>query len=888
MSKWIKRIIFAVITLLILSIVGIAVFFLTFDPNAYKDKLQEFVYERYERHLEIQGDIQLSLFPRIGLAVQGVQLSERGSEVPFAAVDNMRFSVAVWPLLWNHLVVDHLFLEGVQAWVEVPGLFLDAEVVEEERDHGGAHVQIMVPADAREYADTGGWMNTLLAPAQAQALEDTVRPRVQRSEFQIDIAGAEVRQATIYFFDPQQRWHAALQDLSLNTGRITFGQPFDVSMKGRLSSEALRTDLRLDGQGVLQVESMAQRLLVHRSSLQATGVAGSFKIDSAEVQGAAEYSYGQELVLKQLDMLAQGRWMHEAQEHDTALHFSAHSMGMHWEQAQFGWEKVNLRVNIKGEQEKAELGLRSDQFWMSPEQAHGTPIVASFKQARDREVTGLALTFDGYSSGWREFRVDTVQLKGRHQTAEQHWELQFDSALLWSHADAQLMFTDGHGLLSLHDPALVDGLTQRVLKGDFYIEPFNGHAAGAFEGYVGEAQEATDTVNERLNWFFWFDRVNTPPQLITHLEAEHIDLNQWIPSFSLQKRTLEAASASSSVQAETAPVPEYTELNWVSLPFEWSWRVEAKELRAESVWLQDFNADGKWQKKGFELSDLQARLYGGQMRAHAAWLDNEQFYGYLGLDEVNTSAVLAALKWPALIQGQGSLEATWQTWGSTLPAWRAGLNAHIQAHIEQGALLGFSAWEQLDAANHVLRQLFSGHVPPMPEAYNEHSLMTFDTARFELKGEYGQLQFVDLFMQGPEYTLTLGEPAWIDIVNEQLDVTVIFDLDLPSQEAEQSTEDSAKPPKFAAYHYGFAQAPIPFRITGPLEAPVIRIQWADMRHRFVQEAIQQGLLDVLGMSLYGALLTQEAAPSKKSTMGALVEDTAKYFGATLKEFLKRK
>src|SRR5690625_1706710 len=113
MVKWIRRLIFAVITLLIISFVGIAVFFLPFDRNAYLDKLQEFVYQRYELHLEIHGDICLSLFLRIGLSAQGVQLSERGSGLPFAAVDLLRFSVAVWPLLWNLLVVDHLALDGV-------------------------------------------------------------------------------------------------------------------------------------------------------------------------------------------------------------------------------------------------------------------------------------------------------------------------------------------------------------------------------------------------------------------------------------------------------------------------------------------------------------------------------------------------------------------------------------------------------------------------------------------------------------------------------------------------------------------------------------------------------------------------------------------------------
>src|SRR5690625_152958 len=108
MSKWIRRLIFAVITLLIISIVGIAVFFLTFDPNAYKDKLQEFVYQRYERHLEIKGDISLSLFPRIGLSAQGVQLSERSRDVRYAAVDHMRISVAVWPLLGSGYGVEEL------------------------------------------------------------------------------------------------------------------------------------------------------------------------------------------------------------------------------------------------------------------------------------------------------------------------------------------------------------------------------------------------------------------------------------------------------------------------------------------------------------------------------------------------------------------------------------------------------------------------------------------------------------------------------------------------------------------------------------------------------------------------------------------------------------
>src|SRR5690606_37207962 len=90
----------------------LAIFLLTFDPNAYEYKLEEIVQERYHRTLAIDGDIELSLFPRIGLAVQGVSLSEVNSSETFASIESMRLAVAVWPLLSSNLVVDHVTING--------------------------------------------------------------------------------------------------------------------------------------------------------------------------------------------------------------------------------------------------------------------------------------------------------------------------------------------------------------------------------------------------------------------------------------------------------------------------------------------------------------------------------------------------------------------------------------------------------------------------------------------------------------------------------------------------------------------------------------------------------------------------------------------------------
>src|SRR5690606_31039135 len=101
----------------IAAVVGIAIFLLTFDPNAYKNKLEQIVYNRYQRTLSIKGDIELSLFPRIGLSLQDVSLTNRNSTDTFASIDSARFAVAIWPLMFNRLVVDHVAVTGFKAWV---------------------------------------------------------------------------------------------------------------------------------------------------------------------------------------------------------------------------------------------------------------------------------------------------------------------------------------------------------------------------------------------------------------------------------------------------------------------------------------------------------------------------------------------------------------------------------------------------------------------------------------------------------------------------------------------------------------------------------------------------------------------------------------------------
>src|SRR5690554_3739415 len=116
MKVWLKRVLFSLVVVVIVALVGIAIFLLTFDPNAYKSKLEEVVFDRYQRTLSIKGEIELSLFPRIGLSVENVSLSNRNSSDTFASVDSARFAVAIWPLMFDRLVIDHVAVTGLKAW----------------------------------------------------------------------------------------------------------------------------------------------------------------------------------------------------------------------------------------------------------------------------------------------------------------------------------------------------------------------------------------------------------------------------------------------------------------------------------------------------------------------------------------------------------------------------------------------------------------------------------------------------------------------------------------------------------------------------------------------------------------------------------------------------
>lgn len=111
---------------------------ITFDAVRVKEELRRVVLEQKQRTLDIEGDVDLSFYPNLGLKLGRTALSEHNSTERFAAIDGARVSVAVLPLLSGSLVIDEIRVEGASVTLirYKDGSFNFEDLLSAEKDEG--------------------------------------------------------------------------------------------------------------------------------------------------------------------------------------------------------------------------------------------------------------------------------------------------------------------------------------------------------------------------------------------------------------------------------------------------------------------------------------------------------------------------------------------------------------------------------------------------------------------------------------------------------------------------------------------------------------------------------------------------------------------------------
>jgi AsmA protein len=227
---WLKRALLALVAIILIAVAGVAIFLATFDPNAYKDDLIAAVEQRTGRSLRLDGNVELSLYPWLGLTADGIELgnAEGFGPEPFLKAGRIAVRTRLLPLIWRRLEMDTVRLEGA-----VINLAIDEQGRSNWADLAGA------PAAA------GG---TPEATAPMPVAEDEPGSQGGMPLAALAIGGVDISNLSFTFDDRQQGSRLALTDFNASTGALSLGEPVPFKAAGHIEANqpALSGDFSLE------------------------------------------------------------------------------------------------------------------------------------------------------------------------------------------------------------------------------------------------------------------------------------------------------------------------------------------------------------------------------------------------------------------------------------------------------------------------------------------------------------------------------------------------------------------------------------------------------------------------------------------------------------------
>lgn len=210
---------------------------LCFNPNDYKSTITNLVQKKTGRTLSLDGDIRVAFWPKLGIDLGRVSLTEQASQKPFAAVDKAQVSLAILPLLQKKLVVGTVYLDGVQATL------------------------IQHADGSNNFADLfDGDSNT---------------------NFSYDIDGLIVKNSRLDYLNEASNQRIQVSNLSVKTGRIVQDKALDLAADFLLEAQAAKLKTKVNLQTRLLYQSKARVFLAENLHLSTQGELALAKLNAS-------------------------------------------------------------------------------------------------------------------------------------------------------------------------------------------------------------------------------------------------------------------------------------------------------------------------------------------------------------------------------------------------------------------------------------------------------------------------------------------------------------------------------------------------------------------------------------------------------------------------------
>lgn len=885
MKVWFKRGLFSLVVLAIVTVVGGAIFLLTFNPNSYKQKLADLVQQKYQRTLKIDGDIELSLFPRIGLSVQGLSLSDRNSEDPFASLESARFAVALWPLINNRLVVDHVAVTGFKAWIvrDEEGKLnfddlLQAPPAGPQLPVARSGVSLLPAAQAAEAPQE---KPVEPAPESLPVPELIAKRSGSETDFQIDIAGLSLKGGEIHYFSKRSNVIGRLLQLEVNTGRMTFGQPFDVAFKSRLSGDYPVADGVLEGQGQLSLDPASKSYSAQKLSLSFVGDLDELQAQSLTVKGNVAYKSAQrQFSATSLDTQLQGQWLGAYPVSDLNATLSTPKMQIDSVSDLVSFEKLALRVRGKNEDQNLDLALDVPRIQVSPAQAEGSPVVASLKVSGPR-VLGLGLTLQGLSGNSEELLFEQAKLDGAIKQGSRVAQLKASSPMQWQPSNEWLRLPEIQANIRVEDEADAGSRFEMPVTGQADLNKGKQHYSAQLSSSTEQAQGSLDvTLQDKgkgplldavlkadkldldeLRSIFWVTAPEVVPATEPEPQAEAPEAAaEQEPAAEGGEQTEQqpkAAEADAAPPAEEAP-EETTSYAWLD-KITFDLRFEIEKLRSLGVVMDQVKAQVKNQGQLINLSQFNAQAYEGQLQAKAKVEPGKRFEMGLKLQQMQVGSLLLDAFGNDYLAGKGNVDLNLKAQGNTQEERLNALEGGLTVDLRDGSWRSVDLDQSVRDINEAVRNAFSGQIPLLLPESDPLRRTVLSRLQGSLDIKKGQGTFRNFRATTPILTVTTAKGSTLDLVTQHANVTLQARLNHNNLAADErkSFQD-------------LRNVLIPIHISGPWAALSYQIQWKDIASNSIKKALQDGLLDLLSQQVSEA--KTESGPDVKSEVKEVIKE----------------
>lgn len=240
------------------------------DPNDHKDWIASEFHERTGRTLSLDGDVAVTLYPWLGLEVNGVGLGNAPGfgDAPFLRVDYARVRVKLLPLLRLRYEVDTVHVRGA--------------VINLARDEQGvSNWDDLVRGDESKIEDE---------PEAGDAPEARV-PALPLSA--IVLGGVAVEDASITWDDRQTAVRHDVSDLNASTAALEYGEPIDLVLSFHATSNKPAIDAAVNVTGVITYDAGERQYAV--SPLDASALIRSRNVPGGETTATLSAGIGVDL-----------------------------------------------------------------------------------------------------------------------------------------------------------------------------------------------------------------------------------------------------------------------------------------------------------------------------------------------------------------------------------------------------------------------------------------------------------------------------------------------------------------------------------------------------------------------------------------------------------------